>query len=105
MAIWADFLHDVLPCGESQRTQILKGRPEKYISLVCPAPRKERSRYSHLVEGDEVNESRGRVGLPSDLKQMVNRWDKVGATDFYRYLFEGLLGDYYKGPKIRGPLP
>lgn len=44
------------------------------------------------------------VGLPSDLKQMVNWWDKVGATDFYRQLFEGLSGGYYKGPKIRGPL-
>lgn len=101
----------LLQFGESPRTQILKGSPKKCvhccISLICPDSRPESSQYSLTSPWWKVKKLRSLeegVGLCSDWRQVVNQWDQVGSTDFYGYLF-GPLGGYFKGPKIRGPLP
>lgn len=107
------FLRHVLPPAERHRTQTQKGSPEKGVQLRLSKDALPLGR-SLMVSSqappnplppqcDSVTESRGRegVGLPSD----VNLWYGVGSGYSYRYLFEGLLGAFHKGPKTRESLP
>lgn len=126
--MWADFLRNVLPCVRVRGHRPWREAPRGVFSAAShwralPPGRRavgirtspwlktmrlmslEGIRTSPWLKAMRLMNLEEGVGLPSDLKQMVNRWDKVGSTDFYRYLFEGPLGDYFKGPKIRGPLP